>query len=117
MPPRVITGPRMQQPLSRQSDYSVFDVLNIFRAQWFLSQDSIIKNIISAQKDPDGTYTWVKLTPQYYSYLIRLALRLIPLLSDIGPCWMPSRWATLVKKVLFMYILEIFVRGTPQRVL
>jgi hypothetical protein len=86
VPPRVITGPGMQQPLSGQTDHSVFDILKIFRVWWFLLQDSIISNIILAQKDPDSAYTWVELTSQYYSYLIRLALRLIPQLLELSLC-------------------------------
>jgi hypothetical protein len=52
----------------------VFNILNLFQVQWFLSQEIIIKNIVAAQKDPDGAFTWVELTPQYHSFLIQSGL-------------------------------------------
>jgi hypothetical protein len=91
--------------LTSDNTYSVFDVLNIFRAQWFLSQNSIIKNIMSAQKDSNGTFTWVKFAPQYHSYLIWSDLQLIPH-NPLLP-HPPVGCFKLVKKVLFIFILEV----------
>jgi hypothetical protein len=59
-------------------DMSVFNILNHFRKQWFLSRDHLMKNIVEAQKAPNShTFIWVEFTPQFHSYLIRSALHLI----------------------------------------
>jgi hypothetical protein len=114
LPPRVSTGPEMEQLLPGLSDYSVFNILNLFWAWWFLLQESLIKNIIVAQKDTDGAFSWVEFTPQYYNFLIQLALQLIPQVVAISPCQMPPRAQCLVKKVLFVCILEVLLEG-PQK--
>jgi hypothetical protein len=92
--------------------FSVFDVLNIFWAQWFLSQEIIIKNIIVAQKGPNSAFTWVELTPQYHSFLIWSGLQLI--LHQLVSPHPPKGLYKLVAKVMFMFILEILSEG-PQK--
>jgi hypothetical protein len=64
--------------------------------------------------DTNSTFIWVKSTFQYYSFLIRLALRLILQLINISPCQMPYGALHLRKKVLFVYILEVLLEG-PQK--
>jgi hypothetical protein len=43
--------------LSGDTNFLVFNLLNIFCAQWFLSRDHLIKNIMTAQKVADGAST------------------------------------------------------------
>jgi len=42
---------------------SIFDVLNVFRCQWFLNRDHLLANILSAQKDDTGNIFWVDFLP------------------------------------------------------
>jgi hypothetical protein len=94
-------------PPPSDAKLSVFNVLNIFQICWFLSQDCLVKNIVLAQKDANGAFTWVEFAPQFYSYLIWSGLWLIPH-SLTSPC--PSKGCfKLVKKVLFMFILEVLL--------
>ena len=74
---------------------SVFDIHNIFRRRWFLSRANLLTNVISAQKDEDGNISWVEFTPQYHSHLVKCAVALVP------------RPVIKVKKVMFVYILEL----------
>jgi hypothetical protein len=55
-----------------------------------------------AQKADDGTIMWVKFTPQFHSHLVKCAVALVPQLI------------TKVKKVLFVYILELLNAKGPQ---
>ena len=41
-------------------DPGVFDILNIFRRQWFLSRFHLLANVLSAQKSGDGLISWVE---------------------------------------------------------
>jgi hypothetical protein len=41
----------------------VFDILNTFCQQWFLSWGYLLANVISAQKAKDGNISWVEFTP------------------------------------------------------
>jgi hypothetical protein len=77
--------------------------------QWFLLWEIIIKNIIMAQKDHDGTFTWVKLTSQYHSFLIYSGLQLLPhQLVILHP---PKGLYKLVSQVISVFILEILLEG------
>jgi hypothetical protein len=73
----------------------VFDIHNIFRRRWFLSRDHLLTNVISAQKAEDGNISWVEFTPQYHSHLVKYAVALVP------------HPVAKVKKVMFVYILEL----------
>ena len=77
---------------------SVFDVLNIFHCRWFLSRANLLANAISAQKAEDGNISWVEFTPQYHSHLVKHAVALVP------------HPVLTVKKVMFVYILELLNR-------
>ena len=74
---------------------SVFDILNIFRRRWFLSRTDLLTHVISAQKAEDGNISWVEFTPQYHSHLVKCAVALVP------------HPVLTVKKVMFVYILEL----------
>jgi hypothetical protein len=76
-------------------ELSVFDILNIFCCCWFLSVDHLRANALSAQKAKNGKIFWVKFAPQFHSHLVKCAVALVPhpLLK--------------VKKVMFVYILEL----------
>src|SRR6267142_498336 len=56
---------------------SVFDVLNVFRRQWFLNRDHLA-NILSAQKDDAGNIVWVDFLPPFHMHLVQWALALLP---------------------------------------
>jgi hypothetical protein len=73
----------------------VFDILNIFCRQWFLSWGYLLANVISAQKAEDGNISWVEFTSQYHSHLVKCAVALVP------------HPILVVKKVMFVYILEL----------
>ncbi|KAH9027820.1 hypothetical protein EDB85DRAFT_1892829 [Lactarius pseudohatsudake] len=76
-------------------DLSVFDILNIFRRRWFLSRANLLANVISAQKAEDGNISWVEFSPPFHSHLVKCAVALVP-----HPIY-------AVKKVMFVYILEL----------
>jgi hypothetical protein len=57
---------------------------------------------LSAQKANDGTIMWVEFTPQFHSHLVKCTVALVPQLI------------TKVKKVLFVYILELLNKEGPQ---
>jgi hypothetical protein len=78
-----------------EDDLSIFDILNIFHCQWFLSWQHLINSVLSAQKAEDGSFSWVKFTPQFHSHLVKCAITLVPCLVN------------KVKKVMFGYILEL----------
>ena len=77
------------------NEISVFDIHNIFRRCWFLSRAILLTNVISAQKDEDGNISWVEFSPQYHSHLVKCAAR-----TSTSP-------SKKVKKVMFVYILEL----------
>jgi hypothetical protein len=77
------------------AELSVFDILNIFRRRWFISRDKLMTNVISAQKAEDGNISWVEFAPQYHSHLVKCAVALVP------------HPVLTVKKVMFVYILEL----------
>ena len=41
----------------------VFDILNIFRQQWFLSRSHLLANVLSAQRSEDKLISWVEFPP------------------------------------------------------
>jgi predicted RNA-binding Zn-ribbon protein involved in translation (DUF1610 family) len=73
----------------------VFDIHNIFHRHWFLSRDHLLTNVISTQKAEDGNISWIEFTPQYHSHLVKCAVALVP------------HPVAKVKKVMFVYILEL----------
>ncbi|KAH9034395.1 hypothetical protein EDB83DRAFT_2525229 [Lactarius deliciosus] len=77
------------------ADLLVFDILNIFRRCWFLSRPNLLANAISAQKTEDGNISWVEFSPPYHSHLVKSAVALVP------------HPVHAVKKVMFVYILEL----------
>src|SRR5487761_1837308 len=76
---------------------SVFEVLNIFRRQWFLNRDHLISKVVSAQKDNRGNVTWVDFNPLFHTSLVRRALTLLPPLCPVAKG----------KRVMFVFLLEI----------
>ena len=88
-----------QTPLSAAVDvYSVFDVLNIFRARWYINRPHILSLALFAQKAGEGNeVTWVEFSPQSHSHLVKQALALAP----------PSYPLALVKRVMFTFLLEV----------
>ena len=85
--------PKRSPPVD--NEISVFDIHNIFRRRWFLSRAILLTNVISAQKDEDGNISWVEFSPQYHSHLVKCAVALVP------------HPVKKVKKVMFVYILEL----------
>jgi hypothetical protein len=81
---------------------SIFDILNIFHHQWFLSVDHLRANALSAQKAKSRKIFWVKFAPQFHSHLVKCAVVLVPhpLLK--------------VKRVMFVYLLELLNGEGPQ---
>ena len=78
---------------------SVFEVLNIFRHQWFLNRDHLISKVVSAQKDNHGNVTWVDFDPLFHTSLVRRALTLLPPLCLIAKG----------KRVMFVFLLEVLM--------
>ena len=76
---------------------SVFEVLNIFRRNWFLNRDHLIAKVLSAQKDDRSNYTWVEFDPLFHTSLIRRALALLPPLCPVARG----------KRVMFVFLLEV----------
>ena len=76
----------------------VFDILNVFRRQWFLSRSHLLANGLSAQKSEDGLISWVEFSPPFHSHLVKCALALVP------------RPVPRVKRVMFVFILELLNR-------
>jgi hypothetical protein len=88
--------------LHENSDLSIFDILSLFHHCWFLSVDSLRAQALLAQKAEDGNIIWVKFTPQFHSHLVKSAVALAP--------WPIQK----VKKVLFVYTLELLNGVSPQ---
>ena len=78
--------------------YSVFDVLNIFCACWFLNCNHLLSLVTFAQKAKAGNnVTWLEVSPQSHSHLVCQAIALAP----------SSYPLALVKRVMFVFILEV----------
>src|SRR5487761_943541 len=88
---------RTAAPSPRVEGVSVFEVLNIFRRQWFLNRDHLISKVLSAQKDNLGNVTWVDFDPIFHTSLVRRALSLLPPLCP----------AAKGKRVMFVFLLEV----------
>ena len=56
---------------------------------------------LSAQKAEDRRISWVKFTPQYHTHLVKCTIVLVP------------HPIQKVKKVMFIYILELLNEGAP----
>ena len=94
-------GNRGPAPPSEDDSLSVFDVLNIFRRRWFLSRAALVEHCLSAQKAEDGSISWVEFSPPFHSHLVKCAVALVPHRA----CPVP-----MVKKVMFVFILELLNR-------
>jgi hypothetical protein len=55
-------------------------------------------NVISAQKAEDRNFSWVEFAPQYHSHLAKCTVALVP------------HPVQVVKRVMFVYILELLNR-------
>src|SRR5487761_1399949 len=88
---------RTAVPSPRVEEVSVFEVLNIFRRQWFLNRDHLISKVLSAQKDSLGNVTWVEFDPIFHTSLVRRALTLLPPLYPMAKG----------KQVMFVFLLEV----------
>lgn len=97
-PPKTRGGTR-RPVIPAPVELSVFDILNIFRRRWFLSRTNLLAHAISAQKAEDGNISWVEFDPPFHSHLVKCAVALVP-------CPVLK-----VKKVLFVYILELLQGG------
>jgi hypothetical protein len=82
---------------------SVFNVLNIFRRQWFLNRDHLIANILSIQKDEHGKISWVDFQPMFHTHLVWRAVALLPPLCPIAKG----------KRCMFVFILEVLDDDGP----
>jgi hypothetical protein len=80
------------------AELSVFDIPNTFHCCWFLSRASLVANVTSAQKAEDRNFSWVEFAPQYHSHLVKCTVALVP------------HPVQAVKKVIFVYILELLNR-------
>jgi len=88
--------------MSLPSDPSVFDILNLFRCQWFLSRDWLVSNVASAQWTDGLSIDWVEFPPAAHTYLVRCAIKLAP-----------SVPTAKVKWVMFVFILEVLNGDGP----
>ena len=88
-----------QTPLSAAVNIcSIFDMLNIFHAHWFINCTYILSLALFAQKAREGNkVTWVEFSPQLHFHLVKQALVLAP----------PSYPLALVKQVMFSFLLEV----------
>jgi hypothetical protein len=83
---------------------SLFDILNIFHARWFLNRDHLIANVLSAQKSKTGQFVWVDFQPSFHTHLVQRARVLLPPLCPMAKG----------KKVMFVFILEVLDGDRPQ---
>ena len=88
-------APQPHRALTGDTKLSVFDILNIFCCQWFLSRSHLMANAISSQKTEDGNISWVEFSPHFHSHLVKCAVALVP------------HPVCKVKKVMFAFILEL----------
>src|SRR5487761_1342451 len=88
---------RTAEPSPRVEGVSVFEVLNIFRHQWFLNRDHLISKVLSAQKDNLGNVTWVEFNPTFHTLLVHRAITLLPPLCPVAKG----------KQVMFVFLLEV----------
>ena len=77
---------------------SVFEVLNLFRACWFLNREHLMSLTLTAVKGSDNNdITWIDLLPSSHTHLLRQAKNLAP----------PSYPLPLLKRVMFTFLLEV----------
>ena len=77
---------------------SVFEVLNLFRARWFLNREHLLSLTLSAVKGGENNdITWIDLLPSSHTHLLRQAKNLAP----------PSYPLPLLKRVMFTFLLEV----------
>jgi hypothetical protein len=88
--------------LTEATDLSMFDILNIFQCCWFLSVDHLRTQALLAQKADNGKMFWVEFTPQFHAHLVKCTVVLVPQLIS------------KVKKVMFVFILELLNEEGPQ---
>jgi hypothetical protein len=88
--------------LTEAMELSVFDTLNVFQCYWFLSVDHLRAQALLAQKATDGKKFWVEFAPQFHAHLVKCTVMLVP--------WPISK----VKKVMFVFILELLNEEGPQ---
>ena len=96
-------GPVTQSRVQPLDDPSVFDVLNIFQACWFLNCKHPLSLVLSTVKGgANNEVIWVDLLPQAHSHLLCQAKNLAPL----------SYPSALLKRVMFVFLLKVV--NTPQ---
>ena len=83
------------------TDLSSFDILNMFRARLYLSRTRLIAEAVTAIKDNTGLLSWIEFPPWFHSHLIKVAL------ACIGITPLTSESSSMVKKTLFVFILEL----------
>jgi hypothetical protein len=88
--------------LTEATDLSMFDILNTFQHHWFLSVEHLRAQALLAQKPKNGKKNWVEFAPQFHAHLVKCAVALV--LQPISK----------VKKVMFVYILELLNKEGPQ---
>ena len=77
---------------------SVFEVLNLFRACWFLNCEHLMSLTLAAVKGSDNNdIIWIDLLPSSHTYLLHQAKNLAP----------PSYPLSLLKRVMFTFLLEV----------
>jgi len=77
---------------------SVFDVLNLFRACWFLNHKHLMSLVLAAVKGGDNNdIMWINLLPSTHTHLLHQAKALAP----------PSYPLSLLKRVMFTFLLEV----------
>jgi hypothetical protein len=100
LPPKAPWAPPVPLPVDNVpdgSEYSVFDIQNIFCYCWFINCNHLIANILSATKDNDGQFIWVDFLSQFHTSLIKRMVTLLP----------PGVAVSCGKKILFVFLLEI----------
>ena len=77
---------------------SVFEVLNLFRACWFLNCKHLMSLTLAAVKGGNNNdITWIDLLPSSHTHLLCQAKNLAP----------PSYPLPLLKRVMFTFLLEV----------
>ena len=89
--------------MSLPSDPSVFDILNLFCRHWFLSRDWLVSNVTSVQRTDGLSINWVEFPPAAHTHLCQCAIKLAP-----------SVPAAKVKRVIFIYLLEVLNGDSPK---
>ena len=85
-------------------ELSLFNILNIFHAHWFLNRDHLIANVLSAQKSETGQFVWVDFQPPFHTHLVQCTRALLPPICPMAKG----------KKVMFVFILEVLDGDRPQ---